>query len=486
MRKLEIIASSMLLFGLSMLLILITFHATILGFVVLFSWGVLIVSAIVAVIILVVLGSGGVLTVSWGFERLCQQKEVTRQARLQNMREQLELHHTELQMWIEFQKSLEVMQVLKSGESLVSNQPNLTLMTGPTPIVKSNNVNVPTTAIQGHDNQARAYVKDSNWINKFLFDEQNRLKQFHIKMDGPTGVGKTRLMLHIIWLLQQPHPAAEYWLCDPKFEGKSSGWPFEPFVTDFDNVATGAQYLYDKVVTARKLAKRTGSDPKHPAFLIFDEADGCFEEHGKEFTKPLKRIIKEGRSGLTYCFLAGQSPLAKDVGLSGSLFRNMARFVFGTEALAFLRNIQFSYWAKSDRALWSKQLQYLQEKSIRSCLAIPASGKGPPFVAAIPYLSKPEFINLADCNPPKNHLKPKQNGHKKKPDSSNKVSDQQLLADIETVMQNRHKIRYRKEKAVRASICEALGIHYGGREYPRAKAVADYMEAKKLEDQPKL
>ena len=90
--------------------------------------------------------------------------------------------------------------------------------------------------------------------------------------------------------------------------------------------------------------------------------------------------------------------LAKDVGLSGSLFRNMVRFVFGIEALAFLRNAQFSHWDKSDRARWGKQLQYLQEQKIRSCLAIPASGQGKPFVAEIPHLPRPEFVNLAAVN----------------------------------------------------------------------------------------
>jgi len=188
------------------------------------------------------------------------------------------------------------------------------------------------------DNTMSAIVRHPTWIEETLFDEYGQLRVFHVKTDGPTGAGKTYLMLRMIELLQRPHPGAEYWLSDPKFEGESSGWPFKPFVTDFDQVAEGAEYVYQHVVTARKHAKREGIKPSHPAFLIFDEADGCFDEAGDKFTTPLRRTIKEGRSGWVHCFVAGQSPLSKDLGLSGALLRNMARVVFGDEAISFFRN----------------------------------------------------------------------------------------------------------------------------------------------------
>jgi len=343
-----------------------------------------------------------------------------------------------------------------------------------------------------------------DWIREFLFDDYGQLKVFHVKTDGPTGVGKTYLMLHLMWLLQQPHPAAEYWLLDPKFEGKESGWPFEPFVTDFDQVAEGAEYLYHHVVTARKHAKRDGQAPKYPAFLLFDETDGCFDEHGDKFTKPVRRIIKEGRSGWTHCFMAGQSPLAKDAGFSGALFRNTARFIMGNEALAFTRNAQFTFWEKDHREKLSRQLMHLQEHSKRYALVVPPSGQGLPFVGEIPPLdNKPNFVNLA---PPLAQLetifnhksssarmvesaitltKPTAlpngyshyaNGFAATHGSGNQAVDSQFLQDLQTVVAQMQQVRYRGGKPVRASIAEILGLPDGGREYNRIQAIAQHLE----------
>ncbi|MDM8532792.1 hypothetical protein QUF63_16645 [Anaerolineales bacterium HSG25] len=506
MKKLEIIGLSLAFIGLIMTIFLVIFQTVIVGFVMLFGSIAALVFAIGSGIGLIVLAGSSGLALSWGMERLRQQRELTAQLRLQNQQSQLATRRDELQLLLELRNSLQVMQVLKSGESLVTNQPNLHLLTGPTPVVMSAGVGNASAPMTGQDNEALAYTTDPNWIHNFLFDEQNKLKVYHVKLDGPTGVGKTHLMLHIISLLQQPHPAAEYWLCDPKFEGESSGWPFEPFVTDFEDVATGAQYLYDRVVTARKHAKRNDNPPQHPAFLLFDEADGCFDEHGEAFTRPIRRIIKEGRSGWAHCFLAGQSPLAKDVGLSGSLFRNMVRFVFGMEALAFLRNPQFGHWDKSDRTRWGKQLQHLQEQKIRGCLAIPASGQGKPFVAEIPHLPRPQFVNLVETGECANdecannetpdvegfgnlqHLNngsQNGNGHARNLSMSKGVSmskeepDPQFQADLLKVCANIDRVRFRKGKPVRSSICKILGIPDGGREYPRARAVAEYLEKQK-------
>lgn len=360
--------------------------------------------------------------------------------------------------------------------------------------------------ISGEDQEAISYIQGREWIRDFLFDEYGKLKVFHVKTDGPTGVGKTRLMLHLMWLLQQPHPAAEFWLSDPKFEGDESGWPFQPFIMDFEDVAKGAQYLYDNVVTQRKLSKRAGSPPKHPAFLLFDEADGCFDEHGDGFSKPVRRIIKEGRSGWTHCFVAGQSPLAKDAGFSGALFRNTARFVMGNEALAFLRNAQFSFWEKEHREKLKKQLMYLQEKGKRYSLVIPPSGQGLPFVAEIPRLDKPNFVNLA---PPAEQTrtalttnalphgettllngqasveltKPLPNGKPTilegtvtpmtTPIDPIKV---QFTTDLQKIMENIDQVRYRKGRPIKASICRILDLPDGGREYSRAQAIAEHLE----------
>lgn len=345
----------------------------------------------------------------------------------------------------------------------------------------------PTTPlITGEDNEARAFLSGQQWIHDFLFDAAGQLKVFHLKTDGPTGVGKTHLMLHMIWLLQQPHPAAEYWLSDPKFEGDESGWPFAPFVSDFEDVASGAEFLYEHVVTARKHAKRAGQPPQHPAFLLFDEADGCFDEHGDHFSKPVRRIIKEGRSGWTHCFVVGQSPLAKDAGFSGALFRNTARLVMGNEALAFINNAQFSFWDKDHRERLKKQLLFLQEHQRRYTLAIPPSGQGLPFVAEIPHLEKPSFVNLASPEQMKLQLLANRSLNGKGPAAvdllkkynltEDQVSDKQFLQDLQKVVQNMDQLRYRGGKPVRASICEILGLPEGGREYYRAQAVAEHLE----------
>jgi len=295
---------------------------------------------------------------------------------------------------------LHVVTVAKPGHSVVTSQIQHPFMLTDvkisqiyTPALPDKKVNLlPAESV---DDLTATIKMGQNWLKEFLFDELGQLKVFHVKTDGPTGVGKTHLMLHLMWLLQQPHPAAEYWLSDPKFEGESSGWPFTPFITDFDQVAEGAEYLYQHVVTARKHAKREGHAPLHPAFLLFDEADGCFDECGDKFSKPVRRIVKEGRSGWTHCFMAGQSALAKDVGFSGAFFRNMARFVMGNEAIAFTRNAQFSFWEKGHRDLLSRQLSYLQEHGRRSVLVVPPSGLGLPFVGEVPVLPRPDFRQLA-------------------------------------------------------------------------------------------
>ena len=374
-----------------------------------------------------------------------------------------------------------IKQVLKPGENLVvGNIHQLRVVEGQE-IVNPSRPAAPSTSTD-----ETGFATGTDWIYNFLFDKHGNLKVYHLKADGPTGVGKTHLLLHIIWLLQQPHPAAEYWLLDPKFEGDSSGWPFEPFVTDFEDVAAGAEYLYEHIVTARKHARRAGQPPEHPAFLLFDEADGCFDEHGESFSKPVRRIIKEGRSGWAHCLVAGQSPLAKDVGFSGALFRNTARLVMGNEAIAFINNAQFSFWEKEQRDRLKRQLIYLQANKRRYVLAIPPSGQGLPFVAEVPHLERPDFVNLArprdvrivgqkpvrvnDDAVPGRVKRPGENG--KGPD----LPESQFLKDLQKVLQRMHRLRYRGGKPVRASICEILELPEGGREYHRAQAVAEYLE----------
>jgi hypothetical protein len=245
------------------------------------------------------------------------------------------------------------------------------------------------------DTDIMAGIRTGNkWIEEFLFDGET-LKVFHVDVRGPTGGGKTWLVLYLMSLLQQPYPKAEYWLLDPKFEGEESGWPFAPFATDFEQMAAGAQYVYDSVVKVRRIDKQNGVKPKAPAFVIVDEEDGCFGEHGADFIKPMSRIIKEGRSGWVHAFTVGQSALAKSTGMDGALFRNMARFIIGNEALAFTRNAQFTYWEKADRDVIAKQLIYLQENKRRGVLVIPPNGQGKPFVGEIPHLPKPSFSQAA-------------------------------------------------------------------------------------------
>lgn len=234
------------------------------------------------------------------------------------------------------------------------------------------------------------------WIEDFLFDEDDKLISPHYSVNGPTGVGKTHLVLYIMSLIQQPYPRAEYWLLDPKFEGKKSGWPFVPFVEDFEEMAAGAQYVYDNVVTKRKHNNRNDIEPDFPAFVIVDEVDGSADDHGDKFVKPLRKGIKEGRSGLTYYFIVGQSSLIKENKLSGAIFRNTTRFIMGNEALAFTRNAQFTFWDKAARELIAKQLINLQSQGRRSVLVVPMDGQGLPFVGEIPHLPKPSFSQAAD------------------------------------------------------------------------------------------
>lgn len=246
------------------------------------------------------------------------------------------------------------------------------------------------------DNDYLADIKQGDWLTPTLFDEAGNLKAYHVKADGPTGVGKTYLILKLISMLQYPYPSAEYWLLDPKFEGKSSGWPFEPFVESFDEMATGASYLYENVILKRRKDKANGKEINDPSFFIFDEVDGSFDELGQDFIKPVRRSIREGRSVLAHVIMAGQSPLIKENGFSTAIFQNTLRFVLGGNLiLSFIRNPQFNFYDKELRQGLANQAAYCQGNGLRAALVIPAAAQGAPFIGQIPQFNLADFKQKA-------------------------------------------------------------------------------------------
>ena len=243
-------------------------------------------------------------------------------------------------------------------------------------------------------------IRRGDWLESFVLD-QNRANFHHLQICGATGSGKTTLALAVVELLQRPLTEAEYYLSDPKWEGVLSNWPFLPVCYEFDDVPQFANFVYGDIYEPRKAAVRRGELPAHSAFALFDEVDGCFAEHNKAFTGPLKRIIKEARHAKLHGILIGQSPLAQDCGLNTSDMQQAARLVLTSEALRYLNNPSFPYASdKEQKKIWRDQVRQLERNGERACLAIPQRGQ--PFVAVVPEIDVTglRFENMARTDEP--------------------------------------------------------------------------------------
>ncbi|MDF0552194.1 hypothetical protein [Kamptonema sp. UHCC 0994] len=232
-------------------------------------------------------------------------------------------------------------------------------------------------------NSLKSQTQSEDWIKNMVFDENDELKTVHYHLSGPTGTGKTTLGEHLMGLIRGDSKDASYYLINPKHLANKPSWSFPPFVKDIDQALEGIEYCAD-------LVKKRVADPDFypdtapPIFVIVDEWDWIFGVYKARAVNAIRTIFKVGREVKVYLFVCGQSAQAQGTGLNGTDYRQMARIVLGTEAIAFLDNPQFIY--KNKQELYPLAENY-QESKTRYALRIPMEGL--PKIKTIPHISKP-------------------------------------------------------------------------------------------------
>lgn len=207
---------------------------------------------------------------------------------------------------------------------------------------------------------------DVAWLKCFFASSH------HVALNGSTGSGKTTLCE---WAISQQE--SEIYLVDPKHIPHSPRWNFEPNCTDISEVP-----LHLKTLNERMENRRSGAEAIAPLNIIIDEWDWIAEEHGKSAISQLRKLFKVGRELGIKIWLCGQSPLAKDSGLSGSDFRNFGRIILGSEAISFCNNPQFPW----DSSRFKPLAESYQKRGDRLGLFIPMVGE--PSIKIIPDLSQ--------------------------------------------------------------------------------------------------
>lgn len=212
---------------------------------------------------------------------------------------------------------------------------------------------------------------------------------FHVLLNGSTGSGKTTLCE---WGINQSK-GGEVYLLDPKYIPLRPTWSYKPQCEAISDIPIQLKKLVDRMEKRRKGEE----DASQKLNIIIDEWDWIYGEHGKSCLSILRMLFKVGRDLNIKVWLCGQSPLAKDTGLSGSDYRNFGRIVLAAEALAFTKNQQFSWDSKS----FSPLCESYQRKGERFGLFIPM--KGEPSVRVVPEIQKtttttPKADNVIQVN----------------------------------------------------------------------------------------
>jgi hypothetical protein len=116
-------------------------------------------------------------------------------------------------------------------------------------------------------------------------------------------------------------------------------------------------------------------------YFVIDEIDWICSTYGKKAVNLLRNLFKVGRSVKCFVFLAGQTAQL-GTGFTSDDYRQMVRFVMGSEALAFLNNPQFSW----DSEPYRETVKTWQKSGKRFALIIPT--KGEPFLQLMPVINR--------------------------------------------------------------------------------------------------
>lgn len=230
-----------------------------------------------------------------------------------------------------------------------------------------NNVNVRNVAVSHGDRsqqQSKPHrtVNDSDlmdetgaWILSMMFGDDG-LKRQHYKIEGVSQSGKTTFVEYLLSLLSGEDPTTEKLLIDPKYRKAKPNWSFLPYCADIAKVPKALEDFVSEVEERQQ--SETDFADQFPKIFVIDEWDWIYTDHGKEALRNLRKLIKVGAELRCYVVLLGQSPLAKDTGLSTSDFDQMVRISIGKVALKVLNNPAHFAFSNRDELLVKAEKLY--------------------------------------------------------------------------------------------------------------------------------
>jgi hypothetical protein len=223
-----------------------------------------------------------------------------------------------------------------------------------------------------------------NFIKECFYNPDGSRRAFHAAANGITGDGKSTLIETLIESLNDGSESLVY-LINPKHIVSEPEWSYEPICTTIDGALEALESLNELMqtrITDPNFDKATAPN----IYFVVDEIDWICSVYGKKAVNLLRNLFKVGRSVKCFVFLAGQSAQL-GTGFTSDDYRQMVRFVMGSESLAFLNNPQFVW----DSEPYRETVKNWQKAGKRFALVIPT--KGEPFLQMMPN------INIVIPNP---------------------------------------------------------------------------------------
>lgn len=193
------------------------------------------------------------------------------------------------------------------------------------------------------------------WIFKIMFGNDG-LKRQHYKVEGVSQSGKTTFVEYLLSLMSGEDPTTEKLLIDPKYRKAKPNWSFLPYCADIAKVPKALTDFVSEVEERQQ--SETDFADQFPKIFVIDEWDWIYTDHGKDALRNLRKLIKVGAELRCYVVLLGQSPLAKDTGLSTSDFDQMVRISIGKVAMKVLNNPAHFAFSNRDELLAKAEQLY--------------------------------------------------------------------------------------------------------------------------------
>lgn len=229
--------------------------------------------------------------------------------------------------------------------------------------------------------QQKGLVRGASFefIKDCFYNPDGTQKAYHAAANGITGDGKSTLIETLIEVLNDGSESLVY-LINPKHIVSEPEWSYQPICSTIDNALEALESLNELMqqrITDPHFDKATAPN----IYFVVDEIDWICSVFGKKAVNLLRNLFKVGRSVKCFVFLAGQTAQL-GTGFTSDDYRQMVRFVMGSEALAFLNNPQFSW----DSEPYRETVKTWQKQGRRFSLVIPT--KGEPFLQLMPVINR--------------------------------------------------------------------------------------------------